>query len=644
MHTKRSVSGYSENTSSRSRRKLPYLLGVPASHFWLLVALLVLGTILRLYALDAKGLWGDEIWTAQRSSASLSVILSEYLDLPGPLYYLAGKVTLKLLPMLSSEAALRLPAALAGVASILLTYWLARRWISSAVGLVAALLMAVSPYQVWYAQEARFYTFNVFLFLSAVLALEYALERPRAWLPWVIWVLSTSANLYTQPLPAVLGIFAQALYGGIWLVRTKERQLIVSATAAGLSTILLYLPVLLKIVGQRLDHTAVQNTSWYFDRAGRGLLLGPAFELMPSQFLRVSTKLATSFAVPAPGHWLFLIVALAGIVGMIRQKHYAPLLMFLSCFSVVLFIFIVLRPANGLHVRYVLYLQPLYLILIAAGVFAIGAILQRRTGYLRVGAVSTQLALLVALSLAGVRQAYLEVKPVDWRAVSQYLAKATADGGMIIGNAYVPAALSWYGVPTSQVGIYSGTINWARTCARGGISSWYVSAQADGDHKRMAHYAGTMPLDAQAWTPRGMHITDFSTEEAFFPNSEWPVMIYPYIAPLTAEKQFCLVNNVPWSDRSYQHLSVGDQLQFALRLDNKQPRTLALTMYDLPGSELEVLANGISLGRIGSGSGWWATIPLVLPPEIASDKVEITLRAIGSQPGGVSAAALTYDD
>jgi mannosyltransferase len=68
----------------------------------------------------------------------------------------------------TSEAALRVPAVLAGTASVPALWWAARRLgYRSAVALGAAALLAVNPMAVWYSQEARPYALVV---LAACLA------------------------------------------------------------------------------------------------------------------------------------------------------------------------------------------------------------------------------------------------------------------------------------------------------------------------------------------------------------------------------------------------------------------------------------------------------------------------------------------
>jgi hypothetical protein len=129
-------------------------------------------------------------------------------DTVPPLYF----VFLKLLVPLfgTSEFALRFLSLGANVATIPLLYALARRWsrrlphlFYSRTAAVAALLGALSPFYVWYAQEARPYTLVLFWSTLAVYALWRAFPAggssravPRAWL--LVYLASTGAALYTH--------------------------------------------------------------------------------------------------------------------------------------------------------------------------------------------------------------------------------------------------------------------------------------------------------------------------------------------------------------------------------------------------------------------------------------------------------------
>ncbi|HQH70613.1 MAG TPA: glycosyltransferase family 39 protein, partial [bacterium] len=77
-------------------------------------------------------------------------------DIQPPAYYYLLHAWMTLFGR--SEVAVRLLSVVFGVLTVPLAYLLARRMLSPAVGVTTALLVAVSPFHIWYAQETRMYT------------------------------------------------------------------------------------------------------------------------------------------------------------------------------------------------------------------------------------------------------------------------------------------------------------------------------------------------------------------------------------------------------------------------------------------------------------------------------------------------------
>jgi len=91
-----------------------------------------------------------------------------------------------------------LPAIL-GIISILLLYHLNRKTFSENAGLVAAGVMAVSPFAVYLSQEARQYTLLLILITIALFALVQLLKPARNSLPyWLFWGIANSLGCYTH--------------------------------------------------------------------------------------------------------------------------------------------------------------------------------------------------------------------------------------------------------------------------------------------------------------------------------------------------------------------------------------------------------------------------------------------------------------
>jgi mannosyltransferase len=93
-----------------------------------------------------------------------------------PLFYVLEWFSAKLFG--SGEVSMRLISALAGTATVPVTYELGRALVSRRVAIVAGALLAVNPMLFWYSQDARPYALLVFLSALSFLCLVRAVESP----------------------------------------------------------------------------------------------------------------------------------------------------------------------------------------------------------------------------------------------------------------------------------------------------------------------------------------------------------------------------------------------------------------------------------------------------------------------------------
>lgn len=131
-----------------------------------LVAIVVLGALLRLFHLGHQSLWVDELMTLEVATPKPGYPIWQLLlhNIHGPLHTF---VVFLFRGVGESDGWLRLPSALAGVAAIpLLFRWLSPRF-GAGTALWGALLLAVNPLHVHYSQELRNYAFVVCFVLAA---------------------------------------------------------------------------------------------------------------------------------------------------------------------------------------------------------------------------------------------------------------------------------------------------------------------------------------------------------------------------------------------------------------------------------------------------------------------------------------------
>ncbi|MBI3957654.1 MAG: glycosyltransferase family 39 protein, partial [Chloroflexi bacterium] len=127
----------------------------------------------RLAGLIQQSLWRDEvdvIWLAIRPlRETVSMFISPAQN--GPLYFLLMRPWVALAG--ASEYALRYTSALFSLLAIGLIWQVARRLLPGSgrlilanTPLLAALLLALNPYQLWYSQEGKMYALVVVLTLA----------------------------------------------------------------------------------------------------------------------------------------------------------------------------------------------------------------------------------------------------------------------------------------------------------------------------------------------------------------------------------------------------------------------------------------------------------------------------------------------
>ncbi len=604
------------------------------------VAILVLGAWLRLHALGMRGFWGDEIWTAQASVSPPSDILRYYLNFPGPLYYLLGHAALVVLPNVPMELTLRLPSAIASVLCLVVFFALARRYAGRSAALVGTLLLAVAPYQVWYAQEARFYAWSTLLALIATYTLLRALDEPRSYRFWVVFGVSSVANLYNQPLPAAVALAGQLVLIGFWLLIYPPRRLIIIKSLVTYLVIALsYLPVFLRVnTTGRMDVFRPQTFLAYHVYDFWVTLVGATRETIDK------------FATGGSSSWLFLVFFLLGLAAMTRRRQWKLLLVCVIPMLTALLAFGLGRPRTGFIVRYVLYLQPFYLLAVAAGIVAVGAWLGRIAGRASgnrpsiavwgAGIVVLLLAVLLStFSLLQVRQSYSLAKINDWRAIARYLDAHTQPGDLIVGNRWFKAALSWYMQHGERVTTSTDrNVDVLEDLYRG-RRIWYLRLGPTKGNVSPVLQRRLEPVAPAAWEEAGL---DYMTSN-FFPASEYMVLTRFGGDGVTAAARFYDELPTVEGDNSYRILKPGESAEVQLVLPaDKGARSLEITRYHNPQATLAVTMDGEAPVLLHGPAYAWQETRLPIPAS-AGDTVTVRVESVGERPVRLHQLRLVYD-
>ncbi len=159
-------------------------------------AIILLGLLLRLHGLAAQSLWIDEgvsVWVASKSMPSMLLWLAKG-DVHPPLYF----ILLHFWMMIDDTVYwIRFLSVIPSVLTILFLYGLGTRLHSQSVGFLSALLLAISPFSIYFAQEARMYSLLGLMATAASYCLVWGLQS-RKTAAWVCYAIMAAGGLYTQ--------------------------------------------------------------------------------------------------------------------------------------------------------------------------------------------------------------------------------------------------------------------------------------------------------------------------------------------------------------------------------------------------------------------------------------------------------------
>jgi len=199
----------------------------------LLLAFTFVGAALRFYAIGQKGLWLDEAFSVWLGGHRLPEMWSwiARIDQHPPLYYTLLNLWMR---MGDDASTVRLLSAVAGTLTIPVIFLLGQRLAGLLTGLMAALILAVSPFHVRFAQEARMYALLALAAAAAMACLACLLSEttvgaahasparpgqdeppPRRRWAWLGYVVFTAAAMLTHStallLPVAMNLFVLGL-------------------------------------------------------------------------------------------------------------------------------------------------------------------------------------------------------------------------------------------------------------------------------------------------------------------------------------------------------------------------------------------------------------------------------------------------
>lgn len=359
--------------------------GSARSTLWILVALTILAALLRFYRIGNQNFWIDEVTTLNAVNMGASLTLKELMaNIQGPLHagilWLVSQVTMR-------EEAFRSISAVASVATLPIVFLLGRALFDRRTGLLAALFFAVSPFSIWYAQEARNYALlHAFAGLSTLIVYRLV-ERGRG--GWARYAISTIAALYLNLSAAFLALghnlfaarrvlrdrrflqtwavayviiavsFVPSLWGvAQWADKVEVAERVVFAPAAEEATLL------------RGEHTFVPAAIPYSIFAMTyGYTLGPSLKVLHLEPSARAFLRHAPLVVPAG-----LVLAAALVLGLLRavpNRLTLGLIVSITCAVFGGTVLTALWNVKPYGVRYVSVILPVLVVVIGAGVSAL---------------------------------------------------------------------------------------------------------------------------------------------------------------------------------------------------------------------------------------------------------------------------------
>jgi len=406
---------------ARAARSLPR----PRAWHAALLAVLGLAAALRVRALTAQSLWFDEVLTAIGGQSLDWVLYTPQVFGHPPLHYLAGWL---FSPSAPSEAALRAPFVVAGVATVAALAGLARRLVGPATALTAACVLAWSPFHVELSQTARPYALFLLLSVVSMAALLEAARTDNA-RAWAAFTATAALAVYTHYLGTTL-LVLQALVAALVVLERRGRGAAAAAVSFAAVTVLLapWLPVFVRLARAQLGEGDLPAATL------QRLLV----EVFVPQYLGPGAAATLGGVLVAGGLWA------------VRRQRVVVLVLALWLALPVVLIW-VSQPSHFLSGRHLALVVPPLFVLLAHGltviaggagrmVAAIAPARSRRLVPLAAGVTAAVLLVAWALPVGAALRGYYESRHgADWRTVAAVLTSTVAADERVlatVGAAY----------------------------------------------------------------------------------------------------------------------------------------------------------------------------------------------------------------
>jgi 4-amino-4-deoxy-L-arabinose transferase-like glycosyltransferase len=346
-------------------------------------------------------------------------------DVHPPFYYLLLNLWVKAFG--KGEFEVRLLSAIFGILSILSLYFIVKDLFGNLLALISALILSLSPFHVYYSQEARMYslvTFLVLLSMFFMVKIAYLDKEKRelgkTMLYSLGYIISTALALYSHNIALFLPI-AQTIFLVIFWKRHKT--LLKIWTSVGLLILLLWLPWFSSFLKQGLS---VKKNFYAPPLSFDGMVsLFATFNNGPSYWL--FNWIDTSYISIIHGRLVLITLIFFGflfLIGIFYMRHNTqPLVFLLLIFLVPVGAEILISIKHSiLTPQTLIWASVPYYVLVAAGITAIRG----------KWAFALVLGFVSIFSLASLYKYYTDYQKERWDLAARYVANNSSEEDLVL--------------------------------------------------------------------------------------------------------------------------------------------------------------------------------------------------------------------
>ena len=429
--------------------KLPPVYNKFITDHWVilsLISLVIVGCILRFYNLAFNSLWIDETATylfAQHTFMEIWGFTASGGEFNPPLFFWVEHF---MIVFGNSEFVLRFIPAIAGIATIPAFFLIGRELKDDATGLIAAFILTISQFAIFYSQEARAYALLLFFVSIALYFFIRSIDKNNI-RDWILTGVFSSIAVWTHFYAAI--VIVPMFLSMLWIYR---RQLL-----RPISTIVVFIictiPLIIATIG--LFAKRVSSSPTY---GAKGI------DLIQSTMLTIG-----NFNIYMEWFIIGLICFGMYVIYIKERKYFYTFLLFIIIGFVVSIIFSYSIPMLP---RYLIVMLPVFFIVIAYG---ISDLIKKHK------VVATILMVVfIIFSVMALQTYYTTFSKEDWRGYGGKLAYDTQPGDtvIVIPN-YVKLSLDYYYNNTTDATTEYGVYNFTELMQYSNVKNVYYVITSD---------------------------------------------------------------------------------------------------------------------------------------------------------------------